>query len=113
MTRETKLGLVVAGTFLALVGGVVTVRLRQADAPPADAEVAANQPLEPPTPTAPEPEKHDNPVPSSALAMADKNKMPPGTSPADVVPEPPAVVQPAAATVPAPQPEPPAPIPSP
>jgi len=33
MTRETKLGLMVAGTFLALVGGVVTVRLRQADAP--------------------------------------------------------------------------------
>jgi hypothetical protein len=111
MTRETKLGLVVAGTFLALVGGVVTVRLRQADTPAPDAEVAANQPLEPPTPAAPpEPEKHENPVSAAAMAMADKNKMPAGNAPPVVVPETPAAVQPTMVTVPA---DPPAPAPMP
>jgi hypothetical protein len=96
MTRETKLGLVVASSFLALVGGVVAVRLRQAESPPDESEVVAAQqaetaPVEPPTP---EPEKRD--VSASALAMADKTKMP------DAPPAP----QPAVVTAPMTQPDP-------
>src|SRR5438045_7354820 len=62
MTRETKLGLVVAASFLALVGGVLAVRLHQGglttdpdgvaqtgtDAPPSPNP--GEQKLEPPTP---------------------------------------------------------------
>ena len=72
MTRETKLGLVVAGSFLALVGGVVVTRLWQVDLPGDGAEVAAangaetNPPAaDPPTPA---PDKQEQPVPSDALA---------------------------------------------
>ena len=44
MTRETKLGLVVAGSFLALVGGVVVARLKHVDLPGDGAEVAVAPP---------------------------------------------------------------------
>src|SRR5213078_227176 len=101
MTRETKLGLVVAGSFLALVGGVVAVRLRQAGSPGGEAEVAQAQPAEGGAPAAPpEPEKpRENPVSSDALAHAGTNKMPSPT-PVPEVPAPPAAVQPTAVTVP-------------
>src|SRR3954471_7659400 len=108
MTRETKLGLVVAGSFLALVGGVVAVRLKQADNPPGEAEVVQAQPAETPpadpaaAPTEPEkPRVH--PVSNDALAHAGAVKMPsapemkpaPVPSPVPDAPPTPAAVQPA------------------
>jgi hypothetical protein len=133
MTRETKLGLVVAGSFLALVGGVVTVRLRQADGPPPVAEVAAAQPAEAPVLAASDPEKLvANPVTNDALAMAGTNKMPSAITVPDMTPPPapvpsapptfsepkpvvpivaPQIVPPpASAPAPAPEPEKPAPV---
>ena len=72
MTRETKLGLVVAGSFLALVGGVVVARLRQVEMP-GESAASANPALQAPVPEAPppsppEPEKKVSPVSSDALA---------------------------------------------
>src|SRR5712671_2930665 len=108
MTRETKLGLVVAGSFLALVGGVVVARLKQIDMP-GDAEVAAAQPAPVAeaqvtpvanAPGSPEPEKHKNPVSSDAVANAGGSKMPspkadppPDPSPAPVAPQPTPVLE--------------------
>jgi hypothetical protein len=81
MTRETKLGLVVAGSFLALVGGVVVARLRHVEMPGDGTEVVtATEPETSATPPAPEPEKHDNPVSADAVAKAEPNKMPPGNA---------------------------------
>src|SRR5215207_8068878 len=115
MTRETKLGLVVAGSFLALVGGVVAVRLKQADGPPAEAEVVEAAPAETPAtaPPAEEPERRD--VSAAALAMADKTRMPAApavATPPDPKPEP---TPPPAPTAPvmAPPPAPPEPKPEP
>ena len=104
MTRETKLGLVVAGSFLALVGGVVAVRLRQADAPAGEAEMAQAQPAESPPASPPQPEKpRTNPVPSDALVHADANKMPNTVpAPAPEVAPVAAVTPPAAVTMPNP-----------
>ncbi len=102
MTRETKLGLVVAGSFLALVGGVVVARLRQIEMPGDAAEpVALAGPTENPpadAPIAPEPKKLKNPVPSDAVANAGATKMPAADSqpaPAPVAQAPAAVKAPA------------------
>jgi hypothetical protein len=87
MTRETKLGLVVAGSFLALVGGVVAARLRHVDLPGETAEVAVAPPApvaEPPAAPTPEPKKHENPVTGEALVNAGAIKMP--SAVADPVP---------------------------
>src|SRR5947209_11980120 len=81
MTRETKLGLVVAGSFLALVGGVVVARLKQVDMPGEGTE-AAEKPAAtaPDSPTLPpEPEKKAIPVSSEAVARAGDKKMPAGS----------------------------------
>jgi hypothetical protein len=105
MTRETKLGVVVAGSFLALVGGVVVARLKQADAPGEAAVVAVAPPTPvehaPPAP-APEQKKHDNPVSGDALANAGAIKMPSATpDPAPVQNQAPST-NPSAAATPAP-----------
>jgi hypothetical protein len=105
MTRETKLGLVVAGSFLALVGGVVVARLKQTDAPGEAAEVAVAPPTPvadaPPAPT-PEQKKHDNPVSGDALANAGAIKMPSAATDAAPVQNQPAPTNPSAAATPVP-----------
>ena len=62
MTRETKLGLAVAASFLALVGGVLAVKLHQGGLTPPDSDAAWPRPrgaigrLAPPVrPAMPEP----------------------------------------------------------
>src|SRR5947209_15992170 len=107
MTRETKLGLVVAGSFLTLVGGVVVARLKHVELPgdppeavaKAEGEPSAAKPAEPgasatgvgesqPTqvaqaPSSPrdnaaaEPAKQKQDVSSEALAHAGDKKLPP------------------------------------
>ena len=58
MTRETKIGLVVAGSFLSVMGGLIVMKMRQSDAPaketakpegPAPVQVAATTPNDPAT----------------------------------------------------------------
>jgi hypothetical protein len=100
MTRETKLGLVVAGSFLALVGGVVVARLRQIDMP-GEPEASATGELNPAVaeaatspPPAPEPKKLKNQVSSDVLANAGGAKMPSAEKTPDPFPAPAAVVTP-------------------
>ena len=51
MTRETRVGLVVAGSFLSLVGGVLAVKMRQGEvAAEPGTEVAATAFVGPPEP---------------------------------------------------------------
>src|SRR5947209_6428052 len=83
MTRETKLGLVVAGSFLALVGGVLAVKLTQGDLTPSgpDAEVAqADDEANPDSGRKPgdaaTDKPQDNPVPDAAKEDASRKSMP-------------------------------------
>jgi hypothetical protein len=118
MTRETKLGLVVAGSFLALVGGVVVARLKHVDVPGEGGEAATVAP----TPVAeaagappqPEPKKIKIPASSDAVANAGGAKMPSAdqTPPPEPVPAP-AAAQPAPTPAPAPTPDPQIPAPAP
>jgi hypothetical protein len=104
MTRETKLGLVVAGSFLALVGGVVVARLKQVEMPGETVEAAAAAPAEkPPEEKPPEPQKIVKPVPGDAFAQAGNSKMPaddPAPAPAKT-PEPEPMAPPPMITPPA------------
>jgi hypothetical protein len=124
MTRETKLGLVVAGSFLALVGGVVVARLKHVEMPgdqpqaeakavepegnaqaaapatgekPADATVKASDAPKPADNIPPEPPKQKQDVSSEALARANDQKMPPAP-PTDAAPATAPPVDPPAAT---------------
>jgi hypothetical protein len=60
MTRETKVGLVVAGSFLCLVGVVLALKLGQAEEPPGG-KIVAQAPPAAPTPPATNPKKPDLP----------------------------------------------------
>jgi hypothetical protein len=128
MTRETKLGLVVAGSFLALVGGVVVARLKHVEMPgdqpqaeakagepegnaqaaapaagdkAADATAKASEGAHPAETKPPEPVKQKQDVSSEALARANDQKMPPAPPP-DAAPP-----VDAAASTPKPEPAPP------
>jgi hypothetical protein len=135
MTRETKLGLVVAGSFLTLVGGVVVARLKHVEMPGDQSEAVAKAEGEPagpapaekektpvanatdsPKETPPqEPIKHKQEVSSEALAHAGDKKLPPAP-PTDTAPptfppaDPPSAVAKANPTPPVNQ-DPPSPAP--
>src|SRR5437660_7283374 len=66
MTRETKLGLVVASSFVALTTVVVVSRLKQAQAVPAAPPTPVVVGKAPPTPT---PKGADSPGPAVASPM--------------------------------------------
>src|SRR5438876_9572563 len=82
MTRETKLGLVVAASFLALVGGVLAVKLHQGGLTTAGDEVAnANgEGLPPPEPqpgaAVPPPAGDPKPAPPTPVATMNSAEPP-------------------------------------
>jgi hypothetical protein len=104
MTRETKLGLVVAGSFLALVGGVLAVKLHQGALSPSDPDAEAAQVGEGQQPPAKKPggepapgPKNDKPPTQVVIDDANRNRMPSAPPAPAPVAEP---VTPAAATEP-------------
>src|SRR5438067_993963 len=101
MTRETKLGIGVASSFLALVGTVLGVKLQQGEPPAADAPAVAAAPEA--KPAAEQPQVRD--VSDAAKQDAQRAPLPaPGPAPQTAVQQPEPAVVTAAATPPAPVP---------
>jgi hypothetical protein len=117
MTRETKVGLVVAGSFLCAVGGYLGLRMRSADTPPAPTEQAVTAPLptepetpppatlvmEPPPSSQPAPTPAFNPTPVEPLAKT-PDPVNPAPAPTALVDLPPQPVTPTPVETPKPEP---------
>lgn len=98
MTRETKLGLAVATSFLSLVGGVLGVKLYRGEGTGADAPppaVVKTEPAKPNEPSSENPAVNNVPdlVKDQAKANADRQALPPAATTAAIP------VQPVVATV--------------